>query len=287
MTSARYSYTAVTPSDKPSSPTLKRPLSSISADTASSDIFKSEPIHDRQSTFTGFFSPTLPPRDLQSHPSIASASHKILAWRIPASAPESSTKKVRQQSTLPGSKAPLQTGKDDDGEQHGAKHLARVLESQNLTGSLVVARWYGGVMLGPVRFAHMERAGREAVDKWRRATAGKQEEERNKELDEQERRELVQELERRDESIISLRGLLEEKKRFLSGLEGKTGGDDSSQTSPARKIDYGSLSRDRLRMLDKARDGTIGFLLKQIDGVESDIRNWEDLFDAKSGEDEQ
>ncbi|KAF2148532.1 hypothetical protein K461DRAFT_248049, partial [Myriangium duriaei CBS 260.36] len=260
MTSARYSYTTVTPSDRP----LKRPHSSISTSATNSttnpplpsrtitdtdtDIFQSAPIHDRKSTFTAYFSPTLPPRDLQSLPALSSASHKILAWRLPPSIPESSTAPKRaRQSTLTGASAPLQTGKDDDGEQHGGRHVLRVLEAGQITGSLVVARWYGGVMLGPVRFTHIEQAGRDAVAAWRAASASQKEEARSKVREEEERRGL---------------------KRLLAGLEGgtTTGGEDAK--SPAQKIDYEHMTVERLRMLDKARDGTIGFLLKQIDGVE-------------------
>lgn len=272
MASARHSYTAAPTSDRPA----KRPLASIGADTptlrhksartalspsghipvANSDddcIFRSQPLHDRQSTFEALFSPTQAGRALQSHPSIAAASHKILAWRLPSA-----------QRTLGPSRL-FATGKDDDGEQHGARHALKVLDEEDVTGALVIARWYGGVMLGPVRFTHMEDVAREAVRAWKDAERGKLAEATAAE----ERRELVLELEARDQSIVSLRGLLDTKKSLLAAINGE----DTAQVekSPAKKMDYSGMPLARLKALDKARDGTIAFLLKGIDAAEKEI----------------
>ncbi|GAM91608.1 hypothetical protein ANO11243_096600 [Dothideomycetidae sp. 11243] len=304
MTSARYSYTTVTPSDRlSSSPTLKRPYSSISADpvSSSSQIFTSTPIHDRKSTFTGLFSPSLPPLDLQTQASISSASHKILAYRLAPSAPLSSISKKQRQSTLTAN-APHQTGQDDDGEQYAAKHVARVLHEEGVTGSLVVARWYGGVMLGPVRFAHIAQVARGAVQAWRASlvpggkrlgssVAGgtKVEQGRDLEGDEEvEKETLTKELQRRDESITALRTLLADKKVALAALDGSSVPPLSEPLPPvaAKQIDYASMSVERLRVLDQARDGTIAFLLKQIDGVEAEIHRCEDMFDDDDDEGE-
>lgn len=256
-------------------PALKR---SHSSSEGEEDISTSNPIHDRSSTFTALFSPSLPPRDLQSHPSISSASHKILAWRLPSTSPESSSsaKKPRQTTLTPGGGA-LKTGKDDDGEQYAAKHVLRVLEEADIQGSLVVARWYGGVLLGPVRFTHIYNSARDAVDIYRRDISIAKQETREKE-------DMIFELKGRDENIVALRTLLESKKGLLAGLEGDTP-QEKEVRSPARKVEYEGMTLERLRMLDKARDGTVGFLLKQIDAVEEKIRSWEDLFDNKDEED--
>ncbi|PSK51960.1 hypothetical protein B9Z65_3227 [Elsinoe australis] len=305
MASARYGYMHVSPRDLPTTstaptstkPSLKRPRSPsppTSSFTSSPEIFISSPLHDRQSTFTAYFSPKVPPHDLQSIPAIASASHRILAYRIPISAPLSSTKKSRQ-STLGftsagggGGKQALQAGQDDDGESYGAKHLMKVLVEMDAVGSLVVARWYGGVMLGPARFRHMESVGREAVGKFKEGGQGEESGagQKGKRQDGEtgtgetlgeERKRLVVELEERDESILSLRKLLEQKKGLLASLEGGAeGAERSSQSSPAKKIEYDKMPIDRLRLLDQARDRTIGFLLKQIDEVEEKIVAWDD-----------
>ncbi|KAF2221608.1 hypothetical protein BDZ85DRAFT_202020 [Elsinoe ampelina] len=284
MASARYGYLTVSPSDNPSKPIQAPPTSlkrtrSPSPPPASDRIFESSPLHDRKSTFQGFFSPALPPHDLQHLPSFSSASHKILAYRIPS-----------RQSTLAFgaagmSKSALQTGHDDDGEQYAAKHVARVLGDLNVVGSLVVARWYGGVMLGPVRFKHIEDVAREAVKVYfsslgkgkSGATVGagkvahQVQEEGAGETQAEEMGRLVRELKERDESILSLRKLLEQKKVLLGSLEGKSEAGDKGQPSPTRKMDYTGMDLKRLRAMDQARDKTIAFLLKQIDETEEKI----------------
>lgn len=301
MTSARYSYTTVSSSDRSNVPNLAssqtNPLKRShpsSTDTPSSsitrdddEIFTSPPIHDRKSTFTGYFSPTIPPQDLQSHPSIASASHKILAYRIPVSAPVSSSKKSRQ-STLSSAgfgaskEEKVQLGKDDDGEQYAAKHVVKVLEEGKVLGSLVVARWYGGVMLGPVRFQHIENAARGAIQAWRERDLMPRDEKGAREVDgEEDRKTLANELAERDESILSLRKLLDSKKRMLGSLEGKGEKAESPTASPVKKMDYDTMPLQRLRLLDNARDKTIAFLLKQINEVEQSIKDWENMFDAE------
>ncbi|KAF4550579.1 Hypothetical protein D9617_16g013670 [Elsinoe fawcettii] len=306
MASARYGYLTASPSDLPSKPSsttstsLKRPRSSSPPATSNPQIFESSPLHDRKSTFQAYFSPTLPPHDLQRLASFASASHKILAYRIPVSTALSSTKKSRQ-STLAfggqGGKEALQTGQDEDGEQYAGKHVARVLADLNVVGSLVVARWYGGVMLGPVRFKHIEDVAREAVKVYLSSlgrgqgkgampvtsTAGdKQSHDAGTgETEAEEKQRLMQELGERDESIMSLRKLLEQKKTLLGSLEGKTDvAETKGQPSPTRKMDYAGMDLKRLRALDQARDKTIAFLLKQIDAVEEQIVAWNALDDG-------
>lgn len=166
----------------------------------------------------------------------------------------------------------------------------KVLGEMDAVGSLVVARWYGGVMLGPARFRHMESVAREAVGKFKEGGQGEESGagQKGKRQDAgtgtgtgetlgEERKRLVVELEERDESILSLRKLLEQKKELLASLEGGAeGAERSSQSSPAKKIEYDKMPIDRLRLLDQARDRTIGFLLKQIDEVEEKIVAWDD-----------
>ncbi|KAH9817773.1 putative protein family UPF0029 [Teratosphaeria destructans] len=257
-----------------------------------STIFKSDPIEDRSSTFIGYFSPTATPRSLQDLADIKKASHRILAWRLES-----------KQRALTG-KTQYDVDHDDDGEKYGGKKVEKVLESMQVVGACVVARWYGGVMLGPVRFEHMERCAREAVSKWLDRECDERARKRRVELDAVEKRRLQGVLAKRDESILVLRALAMEKERrvkegIMAGVKqlaakqngGKHGSDGtlsgqaisnseaeqaSSQNpapapAPAPVIDYSVMPLDRLKALEKARDATLSFLLKRIDKAEADL----------------
>ncbi|ORY87583.1 ribosomal protein S5 domain 2-type protein [Protomyces lactucae-debilis] len=55
---------------------------------------------------------------------------------------------------------------DDDGETGAGPRLAFLLEVTKATNVLVVVtRWFGGVLLGDVRFKHISTAARDALDK--------------------------------------------------------------------------------------------------------------------------
>jgi len=255
--------------------------SSGSANSAS--IYRSEPIEDRSSTFVGYFSPTLPAKELQSLPEFKSASHKILAWR-----------KESNQRSLTGT-LQYTVGHDDDGEKSGGKKVEKVLESMRVAGACVVARWYGGVMLGPVRFTHMEDCAKAAMRKWQENEAEERSKKRKLEEEGIEKRKLVRALSERDQSIDVLRKLAGEKEKkvregILAGVDALTSRDgnmqqdgevakadtqDSAQGElvPAAKpaVDYSTMPLDRLKALDKARDATLSFLLKRIDKAEADI----------------
>lgn len=162
-------------------------------------------------------------------------------------------------------------------------------------GTVVCARWYGGILLGPVRFQHIERCAREAISKWRESLRGDEIEERAKKrkVEEEggnsaeEKKRLVAELEERDRSIGVLRGLLAEKRAEKSKWQvndeprqgeevASLGGEktEGSATLPATEasspkiINYGAMSLAALRRIDKARDKTIAWLLKEIDQAE-------------------
>lgn len=223
------------------------------------DVFVSESIDDRTSTFIGYFSPSIAPKDLQRRSDIKAASHRMLAWR----------RRSSSQRTIAGQR-PLETGYDDDGEKYGGKRVLSVLETMKVEGSLVVARWYGGVMLGPVRFTHMENCAREAVQAWQQSQAAAAEEKAQVEAEAKETARLVEELQERDSSIAALRSLLASKSKRE---ESAAALNESKLLSPKQQaIDYASLPLQRLRALDKARDSTIAFLLKQIDAAEARIR---------------
>ncbi|KAK5117616.1 hypothetical protein LTR62_005039 [Meristemomyces frigidus] len=246
------------------------------------ELYRSQPLEDRQSTFVGFFSPTFPPKDLQRHEAFKSASHKMLAWR-----------KEGTQRSLTGTIAHYDTGHDDDGEKNGGKTVLKVLEQMKVVGACVVARWYGGVMLGPVRFTHMEDCAKGAVRQWQEGVA----EAAGKKRKVQEEIVLVEKLARtlgeRDQSIEVLRTMAAEKEgrvrgvlvREMDGLDdgegkGVEAGANTQESATTQEVavspwrpavDYTTMSLERLQALDRAKDATLGFLLKRIAKAEKDL----------------
>lgn len=58
----------------------------------------------------------------------------------------------------------VEQGQEDDGEAWGADKVARVIRELGASDVLViVSRWYGGELLGPVRFDHITRVARAAL----------------------------------------------------------------------------------------------------------------------------
>ncbi|KZT51593.1 hypothetical protein CALCODRAFT_419606, partial [Calocera cornea HHB12733] len=56
----------------------------------------------------------------------------------------------------------VESASKDDGEQWGGKRILGIMEKEGVSDALVVvSRWYGGVLLGPVRFTHIEDCARE------------------------------------------------------------------------------------------------------------------------------
>lgn len=230
-------------------------------------VFRSKPVEDRTSKFIGYFSPTLKPKELQSMGEFSSASHKMLAWR----------RESNQQAISGGVK--YTTDSDDDGEKYGGKRIEKVLDSMRVVGSCVVARWYGGVLLGPVRFEHIERCAKEAIQNWKDSVAEEESKKRKLLADEAEAKRLVKVLAERDESIVVLRQLAAEKEEKLK--QAKKASEDVESQSQTRlpsqttagqpKVDYASMPADRLKVLEKARDATLEFLLKRINKAEVEL----------------
>ncbi|KAM3419233.1 hypothetical protein BST61_g5173 [Cercospora zeina] len=232
-------------------------------------FFRSPPIEDRRSTFIGFYSPSLKPKELQSLPELTTADHKVAGWR----------RESNQQSI---GKANLYVaGSDDDGEKYAGKKIEKVMEACNATGSVVVARWWGGIMLGPVRFTHIETVARDSIRAYEshRAEAGAK---RRKAFEEKEEHaKLYKTLADRDQSIVVLRKLATDKKQKLKDVQdgvaaaenADTDAQQATASSPSANAptDYSSLPLERLRALEKARDATLSFLLKRIDKAEGDL----------------
>ncbi len=226
----------------------KRARSVSPASPSPTPIFRSSPIEDRSSTFVSFYSPTLAAKELQAHAEFTSASHRIAAWRKPGSQRALNAQPL------------LETGHDDDGEKYGGKALEKVLIETKVEGAVVVARWYGGVMLGPVRFDHIKNCARDAILQWSqdRERSAKKAKVRQ---DEAERERLIQTLLERDQSITVLRDLLAEKSQQSSSVPG-------GNSTAAKTPNYSTLPLATLEKLEHVRDATIGWILKQIEKAE-------------------
>ena len=231
-------------------------------------IFKSSTIEDRSSTFIAVFSPTYAPEALQSLSEFKDASHRMTAWRKPST-----------QRSLNNAKSIFETGHDDDGENYGGKTLEKILIAKDVVGAVMVARWYGGVMLGPVRFDHMKDVADNAIARW--AQEGERAAKRVK--TERERQQLITEvLPQRDQSIEVLRGLLVEKKgktgkKTLGSrtepCSGQTDASPSPSPSSAKTPDYSVMDLHVLERLEQVRDKTIGWILAQIEEAEKAHRD--------------
>jgi putative IMPACT (imprinted ancient) family translation regulator len=227
-------------------------------------IYHSTRIEDRLSIFIAHYSPSVPAKSLQSQAQFKSASHRIAAWRKPSSQRALSVK----------SSLLYDTGSDDDGERYAGKRLEKVLADMNVTGAVVVARWYGGVLLGPVRFNHIETCAREAIRQWledSKKSVDEASKKRRIEAEDEDRKRSATELAERDNSITILRGLLAEKRQGTAGSNGSA--TNASSQSPSKSIDYAKMSLDALRRLDKSRDATIAFLLREIDKAELECKS--------------
>lgn len=227
-------------------------------------ISRSAAIYDRESKFYAIYSPTIKPKDLQALDEIVSASHKVVGFR----------KESNQQSI---NKAKLYvTGSDDDGEKYAGKKIEKVLEAAGVIGACVVARWYGGVMLGPVRFEHIENCAKEAISRYREQETERQSKKRRLEEEKEEHSKLSKSLKERDQSIVVLRALADRKEKLAkdgiaeepSTTESSGSQAEKSELSPKIEIDYAAMPVQRLRGLAKARDATLSFLLKRIDAAE-------------------
>lgn len=119
-------------------------------------LYHGEPIIDRRSTFQAHLAVVNCVEQveevintLKMNKKIASATHNIVAYRIPG-----------------GSHHSFIQDCDDDGETHAGGrllHLLQLLDVKNVV--VIVSRWYGGVNLGADRFKHINNAARELLCK--------------------------------------------------------------------------------------------------------------------------
>lgn len=234
--------------------------------TPSPDIYHSSRIDDQKSSFKAAFSPTLSVKALQDLPEFRTATHRIAAWR----------KRSKQKSLSPETKVLYDSGYDDDGEKWAGNRLQHVLNDAGAEGVVVVARWYGGQNIGPIRFTHIEDTAKQALWSWKTAAAEAEKEQaakKQKVLEESTRKELEENLRERDLNIFVLRKLLADKNAKLNDSE-------PAPSTPQKPLpDYSKMSTAALQRVDKARDATIAFILKEIDKLDEQLK----LADAFDG----
>ncbi|XP_070798437.1 protein IMPACT isoform X1 [Pituophis catenifer annectens] len=114
-------------------------------------IYHGNPITDRRSTFQAHLAPVVCLKqvknilaELYKNKKIASATHNIYAYRI----------YCEDKQTF------LQDCEDDGETAAGGRllHLMQILNVHNVL--VVVSRWYGGILLGPDRFKHINNCAR-------------------------------------------------------------------------------------------------------------------------------
>jgi Uncharacterized protein family UPF0029 len=144
-------------------------------------------------------------------------------------------------------------------------------------GAVVVARWYGGVLLGPVRFSHIENCAREAIGNWRKESTSRKTDDhvaqkRKVEDEEKGRAALARILQDRDHSIHVLRRLLREKTEELMVQKAEETNPDwiDVNVSPTKPVNYSAMPLPVLKRLEKARDATIAWTLNGIEKVEKE-----------------
>ncbi|KAM4792221.1 protein IMPACT isoform 2-T2 [Cyanocitta cristata] len=117
-------------------------------------IHHGNPITDRRSTFQAHLAPVVTTRQVErvleklyENKKIASATHNIYAYRI----------YCEDKQTF------LQDCEDDGETAAGGRllHLMQILNVHNVL--VVVSRWYGGILLGPDRFKHINNCARNVL----------------------------------------------------------------------------------------------------------------------------
>jgi hypothetical protein len=140
----------------------------------------------------------------------------------------------------------------DDGEQYGGSHLLKVLNEEGTVDVLVVcSRWFGGTMLGPIRFQHIEKSARAALEGWT---------EREKLV------ELWRELEKLDAVIEDLRAELAASTSDQPEQQDETGTPEkASPRPPPKPRNYETIKNfAQLERLTKAKTLTVQTLINRV-----------------------
>ncbi|EPQ55105.1 ribosomal protein S5 domain 2-like protein [Gloeophyllum trabeum ATCC 11539] len=145
----------------PSAPNLDSFIKS--SKTPPQTLATSQEVRDRKSIFVASAYKASSPSDARSimkhvknvvH-AARPASHEIAAWRC-------MTLKEGKLGLDGPDDFEVQGGWEDDGEKYGGQRVLKVMQQEGVLDVIViVSRWYGGIMLGPARFEHIETCARE------------------------------------------------------------------------------------------------------------------------------
>ncbi|TRM69087.1 hypothetical protein BD626DRAFT_5427 [Schizophyllum amplum] len=136
------------------------------------------------------------------------ASHEMHAWRCMQTRPG-----------MTGLGGPeefeLVKGSADDGEQWSGNRILKVMEAHGtLDAVVVVSRWYGGVMLGPSRFTHIESCAAEVCQTFKKKV---------------EADELLTTLTTLDDLLVDLRAELAEKRTLRANQDAAKANEDAAR----------------------------------------------------------
>jgi len=119
--------------------------------------FTSQEIRDRKSAFVAFILPAKDPSQVKdaiayirrTHANRPPA-HEVAAWRFVT---------LKPGATGLGGEGDFEvvSAYDDDGEKWAGGRILSIMKQTGVMDAVVVvSRWFGGIMLGPARFTHME-----------------------------------------------------------------------------------------------------------------------------------
>ncbi|KAG9293063.1 hypothetical protein G9A89_016425 [Geosiphon pyriformis] len=121
--------------------------------STSPNFLHSSPIKDRKSMFVAHATRVQNQKEVKTFQATIkaeerTATHHVLAYRI-----------ITQEGII-------FEDSDDDGETHAGVRLLELLQKLEVKNvAVIVTRWYGGILLGPVRFNHILKSAREVLDK--------------------------------------------------------------------------------------------------------------------------
>ncbi|WBW71320.1 IMPACT domain protein, possible chaperone [Schizosaccharomyces osmophilus] len=202
--------------------------------------FMSNLITDRESTFLSYFIPSEDPKLLPSYrfmfqecTELKHSNHKMQAWRFPGEV----------------------EAFNDDGEEYSGQKLLNTLIKESVYGIVVCVRWYGGQLLGPVRFQHIVDTAKGAIQKYK------------KNLEEKKQKEawahatMVQQQQRQPRSLNPL----DQKVRQVTAKDRTVNLLRKTLGFPAlQEVDYYSKPLSTLEMLLQSRNSMISVLRSQL-----------------------
>jgi len=217
-------------------------------------IYESSTIKDKDSNFVAAIYLATNPSEAQAairhHRLVVhgpkKASHEIAAWRYMA------VKSGRSGVNGPGD-FEVKGNYDDDGEKGGGGRILKVMQGQGVIDAIViVSRWFGGTLLGPARFTHIETCAMEVCTKFK-----------NKELVE----EYIGQLKELDDEVAKLRKSLASSADNDDNNNTEQSGESSTRSTKLPNYDQliDSLDVEKAKRLVAARGRAVSALRKLQD----------------------